>query len=562
MARDAEKARQQLRAWQQEQPADFFAADPYLQASLQAIWGQSLYEERLEELHHLGQTAASLESQVSLNHRNHNLPRLAQWDGIGERTKAIEHHPSYAAIGRALYGSGQLRLLGEPGNWLYSLSLFYLGAQLGEAGHNCPIACTAGVIKALQAAGNPEQQARSLPGLLNTEFGYCSTGAQFLTEVQGGSDVGANAVQARPMADGRYAIHGEKWFCSNAGADLILITARVEGAGSGTRGLSLFLMNRQLDDGQPNHYRIRRLKDKLGTRTMASAEIDFEGAVAECLGDLESGFQTAMTQVIHTSRLYNAFACLGYAQRALHIARGYARHRQAFGQAIIAYPLVQQSLATMSATVAAQKALALHLAELQDRSERQELSEQGQAALRVLVNLNKSRNAELCRTVIQEGLSVLGGNGAIESFSAMPRLLRDVVVCENWEGTHNTLYAQCLRDFGQRQLHQPLLDHLSSLLDGLSESGSRPVLMARMEQLKHELDNCLEAPNERASLQSKQLCQKLADLAAALCLARQGEIWPLRQQPEDDPSPELLLEQFLCDARPENVDLERLEALA
>ncbi|MBM65779.1 MAG: acyl-CoA dehydrogenase [Myxococcales bacterium] len=563
MTSPVQQGRDALRAWSANQPENFFAADPYLQAALAAVWGQDRYQEYREELAHLGGAAAALEADVRLNHRNHNLPRLDPWDGLGQPTQPIEHHPSYHRIGTVLYGSGQLRALGEPGHWLYALSLFYLGAHLGEAGHNCPIACTAGVIKALQAVGTPAQQERWLPRLLNTEFGYAYTGAQFLTEVQGGSDVGANGLVARVADDGSYRLFGEKWFCSNAGADLILITARLEGSEPGTRGLGLFLAPRLLDDGQPNHYRIRRLKDKLGTRTMASGEIDFDGTVAEAMGTLDHGFLTAMTQVIHTSRLYNAFACLGYAQRALHLAQGYARHRQAFGQPIIRYPLVQQSLAKMAALVASQRALALHLAALQDEQERGELSPERKAALRVLVNLNKSRNAEHCRAIITEGLSVLGGNGAIESFSPMPRLLRDVVVCENWEGTHNTLYAQTLRDFSARSLHEPTLAHLRELGAGLAPDANRERLTQRLDTLSSNLQDCLNGDAARASLEIKGICRGLADVAAGLCLAREGETWPLFPGAENHPSPALLLSHFLgLGSRAEIDDLSRLEALA
>jgi len=296
---------------------------------------------------------------------------------------------------------------------------------------------------------------------------------------------------------------------------------------------------------------------------MASAEIDFDGAVAEPIGTVDGGFLTAMTQVIHTSRLYNAFACLGYAQRALHLAQGYAQHRQAFGQAIRHYPLVQQSLAKMAALVASQRALALHLAGMQDQQERGDLSPETGAALRVLVNLNKSRNAELCRSVITEGLSILGGNGAIESFSAMPRLLRDVVVCENWEGTHNTLYAQTLRDFSRRALHEPVLAHLAGLCSGLSVNPNQRILGTRLNRLSDDIQSCLQAEPARASLEIKGVCQNLADLAAGLCLAREGETWPLRPGPSQRPSPGLLLTHFLgLGLEAETEDLARLEALS
>jgi alkylation response protein AidB-like acyl-CoA dehydrogenase len=211
-----------------------------------------------------------------------------------------------------------MSVFGEPGSNLLALALFYLSSFNGEAGHNCPVACTAGVIKTLQYAGSDELKANYLPRLLDADYDRKLHGAQFLTEVQGGSDVGANACMAT-LADAKqnqWLINGEKWFCSNASADLALMTARPVDGASGTKGLGLFLVPRRLDDGSPNGIYIRRLKEKLGTKSMATAEIDFRDCMAYQIGEPGKGFQHAMDYIINTSRLYNAVGSAGAARRA------------------------------------------------------------------------------------------------------------------------------------------------------------------------------------------------------------------------------------------------------
>src|SRR5690554_600493 len=226
-----------------------------------------------------------LDDVVRKNNEPGNLPQLNRYTGFGERIEQIDHHPSYHEAGRFIYGSGVMAAYAEHPNNMGALSRFYLSSLNGEAGHNCPLACTAGVIRVLQELGTDELKSKYLPGFLDADYANHREGAQFLTEIQGGSDVGANGTRAVRNDDGSYQIYGEKWFCSNIDADVFLMTARLEELGEGTRGLGLFLVPRQLDDGSVNAFYVRRLKDKLGTRSMASGECDFRGAQAFHMGE-------------------------------------------------------------------------------------------------------------------------------------------------------------------------------------------------------------------------------------------------------------------------------------
>ena len=381
------------------------------------------------------------------------------------------------------------------------LSLFYLSAQVGEGGHNCPLACTAGAIRAIQAIGSPEQKAQFLPRLLDPNWDTNMTGAQFLTEIQGGSDVGQNATQAVQQGDGTWRIYGEKWFCSNVSAEVALMTARPEGASKGTRGLGLFLVPNLAPDGSPNRYRARRLKDKLGTRSMASAELDFDGAYAEALGPVGDGFKNMINLVINTSRLYNAFGCSGHAYRAWLIASGYAQHRQAFGRPILHYPLVQETLVLTRVEAEACLAGSWLLAGMQEELDADRLSVEEQAFFRMALNLNKVRTAILGHQAVCRGIEILGGNGAIESFSVLPRLLRDNVVYENWEGTHNTLLMQVLRDCQRLQLHKGFFATLRTHLD-----------TQLIDPEEKRLEEILQAEPMLATVQMRPMMDRLATL--------------------------------------------------
>ena len=232
-----------------------------------------------------------------------NLPRLLE---NGE----IEFDPAYHRAGRAIWASGIVGAAAPE-----QASLFYLLAHAGEGGHACPVVCTAGLVRALKTHGSDELRERFLPPLLETDYDQAERGAQFLTERHGGSDVGANRVEAIPDGAG-WRLHGEKWFCSVADADQFLVTARPRGAPEGTRGIGCFLVPRS-----GGGFRIRRLKDKLGTRALATGEIEFDGAAAYALGPLEDGFRTAVG-VLNTSRWLNALGSAGLMRRAYLVAVG------------------------------------------------------------------------------------------------------------------------------------------------------------------------------------------------------------------------------------------------
>jgi acyl-CoA dehydrogenase len=372
----------------------------------------------------------------------------------------IEFDPAYHRAGRAVWASG---IVGAHAR--EQALLFYTLAQAGEGGHACPVVCTAGLVRALRTHASAELRERFLPPLLETDYDRAQRGAQFLTERHGGSDVGANRVEAVPDGD-VWRLHGEKWFCSVADADQFLVTARPRGAPEGTRGIGCFLVPRA-----GGGFRIRRLKDKLGTRALATGEIEFDGAVAYPLGPLEDGFRTAVS-VLNTSRWLNAVGSAGLMQRAYLVSSEFAGEREAFGRVISDFPLVRENLAVMKAETDAALASTMELTALVDRIDSDAADDDDVAWHRLLVNANKVATSLAATRVVRRGIEVLGGNGTIEDFSPLPRLYRDAIVFESWEGTHNVLCAQVLRDLGR-------MDALELAVD---RAGASDELSARLRR--------------------------------------------------------------------------------
>jgi acyl-CoA dehydrogenase len=349
----------------------------------------------------------------------------------------VEFDEAYHQAGRAVWATG---IVGAGA--ADQAALFYEIAQAGEGGHACPVVCTAGLVRALRTHASDELRERFLPPLLDTDYGRAQRGAQFLTERHGGSDVGANRVEAVPDGD-VWRLHGEKWFCSVADAAQFLVTARPRGAPEGTRGIGCFLVA-SADGG----FRIRKLKDKLGTRALATGEIEFEGAVAHPLGPLEDGFRIAVS-VLNTSRWLNAVGSSGLMRRAWRVASEFASEREAFGHVIAEFPLVRENLAVMRAETEGAAASTAELTALVDRIDRGEATDEDVVWRRVLVNANKFVTSLAATKVVRRAIETLGGNGTIEDFSPLPRLYRDAIVFESWEGTHNVLCAQVLRDLAR-----------------------------------------------------------------------------------------------------------------
>jgi alkylation response protein AidB-like acyl-CoA dehydrogenase len=511
-----------LRQWEASKPSNFYADHKLLRGVVARAAGMAFDEGDL--LRFGAQVAGPMDRAARENDRLTNHPRLERFDGIGTRTEEVVFHPTYREVGRSAYEAGLVAGLAKPGNTWKLAALFYLLAHDGEAGHACPITCTAGLVRALQQKGSKDLREKYLPGLLDPSYDRHLVGSQFLTEVQGGSDVGANLVRAIPDPDrpGVFRVSGEKWFCSVSDADLFLVTARPEGAPPGTRGLGCFLVPRRLDDGSPNAFSLRRLKDKIGTRTMASGEMDFDGAVAYPIGKLDEGFKIAVGIVLNTSRFYNALGSSGAARRAYVEALTFARAREAFGAPIHIYPLVRETLARIKAEAAASLVSTFHLAELIDAVDTGRASDDDVKAHRLLVNANKYWTSLGATDAVHLAIEILGGNGTIETFSVLPRLYRDAIVMESWEGSHNVLCLQVLRDaakLGLLAVHDRRLKAIAEEGAAANSSMTHRVITA-WEETKDGLARCLADPLGHGQIHVKRHLETLMQEMQVLLLLR------------------------------------------
>jgi alkylation response protein AidB-like acyl-CoA dehydrogenase len=348
-----------------------------------------------------------------------------------------------------------------------------------------------------------------------------------MTEQQGGSDVGANAVEAR-RADGGWRLHGRKYFCSNVAGEVALALARPEGAGAGTRGLALFLVPRLLPDGGRNRYRVDRLKEKLGTRGMATGEVTLEGAHAELVGQPERGFGQ-MTAMLNITRLHNAIASAAALRRGLQLARAYAARRRAFGGRLDELPLQRQVLTGMAVQAEAALALTMRLAGLLGRLE-QGVAEPSEALLfRLGGSLAKLYTARQAVAGASEAVEAFGGAGYMED-TGIPRLLRDAQVLTIWEGTTNVLALDFLRTLARPGAEDALLAELRRL-----DSPGLPRLEERLRRLGGlDQDGAQRSARLLAFGAAEAWISGLLREAAGRGPreAAVSELWELREEPE------------------------------
>jgi alkylation response protein AidB-like acyl-CoA dehydrogenase len=426
---------------------DFLAADPFLQ---QVLRHHGLVDEtKWKRLRSYGKfVASSAAAGADDTDRPGQLPALTPFDPWGAPHPVGLSVPQ--ATRRVLAAALRAGAASDPDVFL-RYGMAYLGAQVGEAGVTCPLACTDGLIRALQELDCGPEAKAALDHLLLQSPGAPVHGAQFVTEVQGGSDAASNAVVAIPQDDGSYLLHGKKWFCSNAWAQYWVVSARPEGGPAGPRGVALFLVCREDPEGKNSGFRLDRLKDKIGTRSLPTAEMTLTGARGWLLGEPGSGLSNLVRIVLTTSRFWNALAAAATLRAAQRIGQAYAQFRQAFGQSIAEFPLVAQSLDNLETDARNYTAAAFELLAAWERvSSKERAGETPEAAdasrIRLLVMLAKACATRRATQRIHEAIMLLGGNGIEERFSALPRLWRDAIIYETWEGPHGLLLTRSLSD--------------------------------------------------------------------------------------------------------------------
>ncbi|HVJ52446.1 MAG TPA: acyl-CoA dehydrogenase family protein [Aliidongia sp.] len=445
---------------------DFWAIDRSLRDLLPLYIEPGTFAAIAPHLARLGALAGGRLDALAETAEKHP-PVLHARDRYGRDEEWIEFHPAYREMEEIAFGDFGLHAmthrpvlgLAAPLPPIAKYAFTYLFVQ-AEFGLLCPVNLTDSASELVARHGSEALKEKYLARMWSGDMAQLLRAAQFMTEKTGGSDVGLAELTA--VRDGEHwRLWGEKWFCSNADADLAVLLARPEGAPDGTRGLGLFLMPRLLDDGTRNAYRVVRLKDKLGSRSMASGEILFEGAIAYPLGALDQGLKQ-MLEMVNSSRLSHAARAAGLMRRCLNEAFQATRHRNAFGQAVIEHPLMRRQL--MKLLIPTEQALSalLFTAEIAGRSETDPAARQ---ILRLMTPIVKYRTCRDNIPVATGALEARGGNGYIEDW-VNARLVRDAHLGVLWEGTSNINGLDAIRRaVGKERAETELQEALMTRLD-------------------------------------------------------------------------------------------------
>ncbi|MFI1290379.1 acyl-CoA dehydrogenase family protein [Streptomyces sp. NPDC020792] len=502
---------------------DVFAADQALAEAVGRHVEAGLLDEVRAELTTLGRAAGSAQVQEWGAQANENPPRLRTHDRYGHRVDEVEFHPAWHRLLGKGVSAGLTAAWDRPAGHVRRAAAFLVWTQV-EAGTCCPLSMTHAAVPALRT--DPELSAEWEPRLTSVVYerelrpAHLKAGALFgmgMTEKQGGSDVRAGTTAARPLAeDGAYELTGHKWFCSAPMSDGFLVLAQAPG------GLTCFLVPRVLADGTRNVFLIQRLKDKLGNRSNASAEVEFDGTWARRVGEEGRGVRTIIEMVAAT-RLDCVLGSAGLMRQAVAQAVHHCGHREAFGGKLVDKPLMRNVLADLALESEAATTLALRLAAACDDG-----GEQERALLRIAVPAAKYWVTKRCAPLTVEASECLGGNGYVEE-SGMPRLVRESPLNSIWEGAGNVQALDVLRALTREP--QALDAYLREV--GLAR-GADHRLDAATKQLLTEL-----ADLEGAEARARRLTERLAlvlqgallvryappDVADAFCASRLGGEW-------------------------------------
>jgi len=424
---------------------NFYAVDRQFQDLMSLYMEPGLRAAMTPHFQRLGELAGNRLDDLAITADKHP-PVLQPRDRFGRDEDWIDYHPSYREMEKIAFEefgmhamSHRAGVLGmtAPAHPLVKYGITYLFVQ-GEFGLMCPVSVSDTSNFVIKRYSSEPLKKLLLDRLLSQDPAVMLKGTQFMTEKAGGSDVGAIETEAERVgvgADGieRWKLHGQKWFCSHADADVVVLLARPRGAAGGTRGLGMFAMPRRLEDGSRNSYRIVRLKDKLGTRSMASGEIVLDGATAYLVGDAEQGFKQMMEQV-NLSRLSHGVRAASMMRRCLNEALAAARGRRAFGKPTSEYPLLRRQL--MKIMLPTEQALSMFAFSADTMGKADKGDKDAANLLRILTPVYKFRACRDNIPVASAALEVRGGIGYIEEW-VTARLVRDAQIGTLWEGTSN-----------------------------------------------------------------------------------------------------------------------------
>lgn len=493
---------------------NFFKSDLILKEYLNRKLSDSARSYMYDKWEKIGSAAALVMDELSLD-ADHNEPELIKRNNLGETIDEVKFHPSYNSLLQIAIDSEMftvkwdlelkskfqydLHKLGFSSGYLYAMS---------ELGQYCPLCMTDGVARLIDLYCDDADKKRLIPRIATKNIENLSTGAMFLTEKSGGSDVGRNIVKATKIeeSEGLYELSGEKWFCSNVNADIIFALARTNDEVSGTRGLSIFLVEKYLPNGERNPLPIVRLKEKLGVRSMASAECELKGTIGKRIGEEFKGFKI-MTDMINLSRLYNSVAALSGARRALIEAYTFNLHRKSFGKEAINHALIRDKFFELGSLNVANFYLTWRAIESLDKADNGD--EHATNLSRILTPMVKKWSAEKAVYIVRESMELMGGIGYIED-GIMPKIMRDVMVLPIWEGAGNIMTLDMLRASFKSEGLKAMLKEIKSIVN--KDSKYDETITSNLDKVSSEIENLDTTNQEMLELTAKHMFNRLTTL--------------------------------------------------
>ena len=421
--------------------------DRVLRSLLARRFGGRVPVEVEERLRSLGELAGGELYQMQLADRL-NEPRLEQWDAWGNRIDEIEVSPLWRRAERLAAEFGLVATGYEPEYGALARTVQFALVHLFHPStdvYSCPLAMTDGAARTLLDSGNRALAERALPHLTSRDPDRFWTSGQWMTESTGGSDVGASETVARQDGE-RWTLWGRKWFTSAATSQMALTLARPEGNEPGGRGLALFYVETRDDAGRLDHIEVLRLKDKLGTRKVPTAELILDGTPAIPVAGTNDGIRRIVPMLTMT-RTWNSVCAASFMRRGIALARDYGRRRMAFGRPLSRQPLHVNTIAALQAEYEAAFHLCFELIELLGRVEHGEADDEARILLRLMTALTKLTTGKQAVAVSTEAIECFGGAGYVED-TGLPVIVRDSQVLPIWEGTTNVLSLELLKACG------------------------------------------------------------------------------------------------------------------
>jgi len=517
-----------------------FEGDVVLRSHLRRVLPKEIWQEIAPDLRNFGQRVITDVLKLAIAAES-QVPTLRHFDAWGRRIDHLEVSQAWNELGRVAASEGLIAIGYErrfgPWSRVYQLAKQYLFGP-SSAIYNCPLAMTDGAARLIELHGDAELHNNAFMHLTSRHEDFFWTSGQWMTERRGGSDIAHTQTTAR-LTDAGYCLFGDKWFTSATTAPMAMTLARIEDEQgttvAGSRGLSLFYLETRLPSGHPNGIQLHRLKDKLGTRALPTAELTLDGTQAKLIGKAGNGVKL-MATLFNITRVYNAVAAVGMMRRTVALAQDYARRRSAFERQLSDQPLHGETLADLVVEIRAGFHLVFTLiAEL--GAVEYNKSDQGDSAalVRILTPIAKLYTAKQAVAVISEALECFGGAGYVED-TGIPKWLRDAQVLPIWEGTTNVLSLDVLRAIGKEQAFTPLEDRMQRILRDtniLVFGGSVAAIQHALGELKKFVARLEDPQAPWAQAKARRFAMGLARTFAATCMLEHAQ-WATRH--DEDPA--------------------------